>query len=203
MCSGKPTGAYTGQISAEMLTDLGVDYVILGHSETRGRFGVPEPGVTDEILRYYGETDATVNLKTQRRPRRRPVAHHLRRRDRSTSARQARPTPSSTARHAGPASKSPPNRSAPRSSSPTNLSGPSAPAHVCAADEADRVCGLVRAAVRDSCGQAAADAVRIQYGGSMKPDNAGELLSQPNIDGGLIGGASLKAEDFAAIIAAV
>ena len=64
------------------------------------------------------------------------------------------------------------------------------------------MCGVVRHAVLEAHGQEAADAVRIQYGGSMKADNAAELLSRPNIDGGLIGGASLKAKDFAAIIAA-
>ena len=72
----------------------------------------------------------------------------------------------------------------------------------CAAEEADRVCGVVRSTVAQKCGAAAADAVRIQYGGSMKADNAADLLSRPNIDGGLIGGASLKAADFAAIVAA-
>ena len=72
----------------------------------------------------------------------------------------------------------------------------------CAADEADRVCGVARSAVAQKFGQDVADAVRIQYGGSMKADNAADLLSRPNIDGGLIGGASLKAADFAAIVAA-
>jgi triosephosphate isomerase len=72
----------------------------------------------------------------------------------------------------------------------------------CDAAEADRVCGVVRAAVAAVAGDDAAAGVRIQYGGSMKPDNASELLGMPNIDGGLIGGASLKAGDFAAIVAA-
>ncbi len=72
----------------------------------------------------------------------------------------------------------------------------------CDADEADRVCGVVRATVRGLHGETVADAVRVQYGGSMKPDNAADLLARPNIDGGLIGGASLKASDFAAIVAA-
>ena len=64
------------------------------------------------------------------------------------------------------------------------------------------MCGVVRAAVGEALGADATEAVRVQYGGSMKPDNAADLLSRPNIDGGLIGGASLKAADFAAIIAA-
>lgn len=71
---------------------------------------------------------------------------------------------------------------------------------VCDADEADRVCGLIRKVVKDMYGADVADAVRIQYGGSVKPDNAFELLHKPNIDGALVGGAALKAGDFAAII---
>ena len=73
---------------------------------------------------------------------------------------------------------------------------------VCEASEADRVCGVIRKAVGDLYGPAAAETVRIQYGGSVKPDNAVELLGKPNIDGALVGGASLKARDFAAIVAA-
>jgi triosephosphate isomerase len=71
------------------------------------------------------------------------------------------------------------------------------------AEEAERVIGeVVRATVRELYGDATADAVRIQYGGSVKPDNAHELMGQPNIDGALIGGASLKAADFVAIVQA-
>jgi triosephosphate isomerase len=73
---------------------------------------------------------------------------------------------------------------------------------VCDSDQANRVCGVVRDQVRRQFGVSAAEAVRIQYGGSVKPDNAGQLLPQPEIDGALVGGACLKAEDFAAIIQA-
>ena len=65
------------------------------------------------------------------------------------------------------------------------------------------MCGIIRQTIADLYPNTpAAELVRIQYGGSMKPDNAPDLLSRPNIDGGLIGGAALKASDFAAIIAA-
>ena len=63
---------------------------------------------------------------------------------------------------------------------------------VCDAQEADRVCGLIRNIIRDMYGADVAEAVRIQYGGSVKPDNAAELLGKPNIDGALVGGALLK-----------
>ncbi len=69
--------------------------------------------------------------------------------------------------------------------------------------DAEHVCGnVVRATIASLYGGAVAQAVRIQYGGSIKPANALELMSQPNVDGGLVGGASLKAADFVAIVAA-
>ena len=67
--------------------------------------------------------------------------------------------------------------------------------------QAQEVHGLIRGLLRELAGAAVAEAVRIQYGGSVKPENAAELLSQPDIDGALVGGASLKAEDFARIVA--
>ena len=73
---------------------------------------------------------------------------------------------------------------------------------MCDAPEADRVCGLIRATVERLYGRTAAERVRIQYGGSVKPSNAVELLAKENIDGALVGGASLKATDFAQIISA-
>ena len=61
----KPKGAYTSQISLPMLADVGVQYVILGHSETRGRFGVAEPDLTPDLMRAFGETDHGVNVKAK------------------------------------------------------------------------------------------------------------------------------------------
>ncbi len=68
--------------------------------------------------------------------------------------------------------------------------------------QAEETCGAIRAVLAQLYGEAAADGVTIQYGGSMNAGNAAELLSQPNVDGGLIGGASLKPNDFATIVAA-
>ena len=67
-------------------------------------------------------------------------------------------------------------------------------------EQADEVHALIRSVLADAHGQETADSVRIQYGGSVKPDNASVLFSQPNIDGGLIGGASLEADSFAAVV---
>lgn len=197
----KASGAYTSQISLPMLQDVGVAYVILGHSETRGRFGVAEPDMTPDLMRTYGESDAGVNIKAQATLAAglTPiicVGETLSERQRNETDDVVR------AQVLG---------------ALAGIAGEAVGAHVvfayepvwaigtgetCAPGEADRVCGVVRHAVEMAYDAAVADAVRIQYGGSMKPDNAQELLARPNIDGGLIGGASLKAKDFAAIVAA-
>ena len=69
-----------------------------------------------------------------------------------------------------------------------------------ATSEDNQVIGYIRNTVAEIFGQDAADVIRIQYGGSMKPENAAELMAMPKIDGGLVGGASLKAQDFAKIV---
>ncbi|MBV9849529.1 MAG: triose-phosphate isomerase [Armatimonadetes bacterium] len=197
----KGSGAYTSQISIPMLADVGVQYVILGHSETRGRFGVPEPDMTPDLLKTFGETDSGVNIKAQAvlAANLNPIIcvgetlderqqGHI---DDIVTMQVTRAleniAPELIASHVVFAYE------------PVWAIGTG---ETCAPDEADRVCGVVRQAVAQAAGQEAADAVRIQYGGSMKPDNAADLLARPNIDGGLIGGASLKAADFAAIVAA-
>ncbi len=196
----KASGAYTSQVSLPMLADVGVTYVILGHSETRGRFGVPEPELTPDLLRTFGETDAGVNIKTQATLAAglTPIiciGETLSERQRSETDDIVRVQVLGAL--AGVSTKQ-----------VTQIVFAYEPVwaigtgETCAPDEADRVCGVVRHAVLEAHGQEAADAVRVQYGGSMKADNAAELLSRPNIDGGLIGGASLKAKDFAAIITA-
>ncbi len=199
-CFWKESGAYTGQVAPSMLKSVGCTHVILGHSETRGRYGVPEPDFTPEVLAHFGESDATVNKKTK-------------------AALVAGLVPivcigeTLAERESG-------KTDAVVSAQVTGALAGLAPAEVsslvlayepvwaigtgktCDTAEANRVCGVVRAAVASLVGDESAQAVRIQYGGSMKPDNATELLSMEHIDGGLIGGASLKAGDFAAIVLA-
>ncbi len=196
----RESGAYTGQISAGMLLDLGVGYVVLGHSERRGRFGVPEEGFTPEVLAHFGESDATVNLKLLA-----AVRHGLipivccgetlaERRSGSTDAVVASQlergltglTPEQASRIV-------------LAYEPVWAIGTG---ETCAPDEAERVCGVIRQVSARLFGEVAAAEIRVQYGGSVKPDNAAELLARPNIDGALVGGASLKAADFNAIVAA-
>ncbi|MBC8101313.1 MAG: triose-phosphate isomerase [Cytophagales bacterium] len=196
----KTSGAYTSQVSPEMLVDAGVRYVILGHSETRGRFGVAEPDFTPDILRVFGETDATVNRKTRAavaaglipivcigETRTEREAGHT---DGVVQAQVAGALADLTAETVA---------ALVFAYEPVWAIGTGL---TCSAEEADRVCGVVRQTVAALQDAATAEAVRIQYGGSMKPDNAADLLARPNIDGGLIGGASLKAADFAAIVRA-
>ena len=196
----KASGAYTSQISAAMLTDVGVKYVIIGHSEPRGRFGVAEEGANADFYRYFGESDQTVNLKV-------------------LAALKAGLTPiicvgeTLDERKAGNTDtivrnqviKSLNNVDSASSSTIVFAYEPVwaiGTGEVCDAAEADRVCGVIRDEIGNQLGKPVAEAVRIQYGGSMKPDNAVELLSKENIDGGLIGGASLKAADFTGIVKA-
>lgn len=196
----KDSGAYTGEVSAPLLLDAGCTHVIIGHSERRGRFGVPEPDLAGDAGRVFGDTDAAVNRKLHA-----AIQHGL--------------VPivcvgeTLDERNAGNTDTVVQNqtRAALEGVEATQVAGvvlayepvwAIGTGQTCESDEADRVCGVIRATVGELYGQAAAEAVRIQYGGSCKPDNAADLLGRPNIDGALVGGASLKAASFAEIIRA-
>lgn len=195
----KESGAWTGQIAPSMLLDAGCQWVIIGHSETRGRFGTVDDEL-GKVLSYFGEQDPTVNMKAK-------------------AAFAAGLTPIIACgellaeREAGLTDQ------VIVSQMKTDLDGFTkdqaikmviayepvwaiGTGKVCDAEEADRVCALIRSVVNDMYGADVAEAVRIQYGGSVKPDNAYELLHKENIDGALVGGASLKASDFAGIVKA-
>jgi triosephosphate isomerase (TIM) len=191
----KASGAYTSQVSCEMLKDAGVSYVILGHSETRGRFGVPEP---DNTLKHYGETDATVNLKAKAVLAAGLVpiiciGETLTERENEETDDIISGQVKAALTDLSDADV----KTLVFAYEPVWAIGTG---RVCDAEEANRVCRVVRDAIADVYSFPLAEEVRIQYGGSMKPDNAKELLGQQHIDGGLIGGAALKAADFAAII---
>jgi triosephosphate isomerase (TIM) len=179
------SGAYTGEISAEMLRHLFCNFVILGHSERR---------------EYFGETDALVNKKTL-----------------AALAANLKPIvcigETLDEREAGQVNEV----------IKTQLEGALVGVSANAADAlviayepvwaigtgktatpemAEEVHAEIRCLLAGLIGEDAAEKVRILYGGSMKPGNAPELLAQKNIDGGLIGGAALKAVDFAGIVEA-
>jgi triosephosphate isomerase len=196
----KESGAYTGQIAPAMLTDLGVRYAVIGHSERRGRFGVPEEGFTPEVLALFGESDTTVNLKTKA-----ALKHGLVPIVCCGETLDERRGGNTDAVVSGQMERGLAGLSAEQVAGLVVAYEPVwaiGTGETCAAEEADRVCGVIRATIGRLFGEATAEAVRIQYGGSVKPDNAADLLSRPNIDGALVGGASLKSSDFNAILAA-
>ena len=176
----EPSGAYTGEVSAEMLKDLGVKYVIIGHSERR---------------QYFGETDITVNKKVHAALEAglHPiicVGESLEQREMGVTmeliALQVRSALSNV-----PAEKV---RKCIIAYEPIWAIG------TATAEQAAEVCTAIRASIRNLYGARVARSVTIQYGGSMNPKNAAELLAQPDVDGGLIGGAALKPDQFVDII---
>ncbi len=181
----EPKGAYTGEVSADMLKEIGAQYVVIGHSERR---------------EYFGETDETVNKKVH-------------------AAMNAGITPilccgeSLSQREDGVTGEWV------RSQIKIALKGISAAqvkdiiiayepiwaigtGKTATSDQADEVCGIIRQVLAELYDADTAEAVTIQYGGSMNAGNCAELLSKYHVDGGLIGGASLKAPDFSTIVAA-
>ena len=176
-------GAYTGELSAEMLKAAGCEYVIIGHSERR---------------QYFGETDKTVNKRTVAAINAglKPivcVGENLEERENGyTDTIVSYQTLMAL----------------------TGLTNEQVEGTVIAYEpvwaigtgktatdeQANETIGVIRAAIAGKYGKKTAGKVRIQYGGSMKPSNVKGLMAQSEIDGGLIGGASLKAEDFAQVV---
>ncbi|CUU10280.1 MAG: triose-phosphate isomerase [Fimbriimonadales bacterium] len=188
------SGAYTGQISPPMLVAVGCEYVILGHSETRGRFGTPDPTFTDAILRYFGENEATLNRKI-----RAVLPHGLKPIlcvGETLEERQAGQTEKvieSQLQGALEGLVADELYELVIAYEPVWAIGTG---QVCDAPEANRVCGWIRQWLAHHFEPELGEHVRILYGGSVKASNAHELLHQPEIDGALVGGASLNAEEF-------
>lgn len=196
----KDSGAYTGEVSAPLLQDAGASYVVLGHSERRGRFGVPEPDLEGQAGGVFGDSDQSVNKKLVA-----ALAHGL--------------VPivcvgeTLTERQNGHTDAVVENQTVlALDGVDTTLIDNIVFAYepvwaigtgeTCEADEANRVCGVIRATLANGFGEETAQKVRIQYGGSVKPENAAQLLGLEHIDGALVGGAALKADSFAAIVKA-
>jgi triosephosphate isomerase len=192
----KESGAFTGSISPRMLADLGVALCIVGHSETRGRFGKLE--IPESTLGYFAETDETVNLKIK------GLLYHnicpILCVGETLEEREAGRTDEVIAEQL--------RRGLDGVDGAEFMSGVIAyepvwaigTGKVCDTPEAERVCGAIRKVLGEIFGEDAAASIRVLYGGSVKASNAGELFAQPNIDGGLVGGASLVAAEFVQII---
>lgn len=193
-------GAYTGEVSVPMLKDAGCTHVLVGHSERRRRFGVPEPELLTSLGEVFGDNDFTVNRKLLAGVEGGLipclcVGETLEERQRGETDAgieiQLRRGLAGVA--AGTVSEML------IAYEPVWAIGTG---ETCADDEANRVCGVVRAAVAAIYDEATAQAVRILYGGSMKPSNVVGLVAQEHIDGGLVGGAALEVETFGPIIEA-
>lgn len=181
----KESGAYTGEIAANMLTDIGAEYVIIGHSERR---------------QYFGGTDETVNLRTKA-----ALAGGLKPIvcvGESLAEREAGIMDDTVRRQTKLALLGIEKADAEKVIIAYEPIWAIGTGKTATAEQADEVCGIIRETVAKLYGNETAEKIRIQYGGSMNAKNASELLSKPNIDGGLIGGASLKPDDFAVIIGA-
>lgn len=179
----KESGAYTGELAGNMLKEAGVEYVIIGHSERR---------------QYFGETDETVNLRTKAAIAAglKPivcVGESLTEREQGIMDDTVRRQTKIAFLEIDAADA----KDVVIAYEPVWAIGTGKTA---TADQADEVCGIIRETIKGLYGVEVADAIRIQYGGSMNAGNAAELLAKPNIDGGLIGGASLKPDDFAVIV---
>lgn len=182
-CYWAESGAFTGEISAKMLADIGVPYVIIGHSERRTYFGD-----TDETVqkRTRGALDAGLTVILC-------VGEYLEQREMGI-------TDEIVAMQTKVALQGVSKDELKRIIIAYEPVWAIGTGRTATADQANEVCAMIRKVVAGLYDADAADALTIQYGGSMNAKNAAELLSRPDVDGGLIGGASLKAPDFAAII---
>ncbi len=191
-------GAFTGELSAKMLLSCGCSFVIIGHSERRGRFGAVAEDFTEELRRVFGDTDASVNrkLKAALAAGLTPIVCV----GELISERQAGMTDAIVSDQVRAALDGVEADALPDIVIAYEPVWAIGTGEVCDAQEANRVCGLIRKVVGDIGGASRAEAMRVLYGGSVKPDNIDELIAQPEIDGGLVGGASLKADSFAALV---
>ena len=181
----EPKGAYTGEISADMLKALGVKYVIIGHSERR---------------QYFAETDETVNKKVKVAIENglRPIVCV----GESLEERELDIWPEVVRKQVKCALNGVAVDDVKKVVIAYEPIWAIGTGKTATADQANEVCGAIRDCLRELYGARAARAITVQYGGSMNAGNAAELLSKPDVDGGLIGGASLKADAFTAIIEA-
>jgi triosephosphate isomerase len=178
------SGAFTGEVSAPMLTDLHVRGVVLGHSERRAYYGETDRALQEKVpaalaaglqpILCVGETEEERERDETQRKLRYQVQEAL---EKVSDDRLADVV---------------------IAYEPIWAIGTG---RVATPEQAQEAIAFIRALVGDRSKEAA-ERVRVQYGGSVKPDNAAEILSQPDVDGALVGGASLDAKDFAQIIAA-
>jgi triosephosphate isomerase len=193
-------GAYTGEVSGPMLASAGCRYVIVGHSERRGRFAKPGPELVGDLIEVFGDNDTTVNRKALA-----ALASGLRPIicvGETLDERQAGRTEVVVEAQV---------RAALAGISPQQAGEvvfayepvwAIGTGEKCNDQEANRVCGLVRKVLAQVLGAEQAQGIRVLYGGSVDAQNAPGLMGQPEVDGGLVGGKSLVSDDFEKIVTA-
>ncbi|MFM9872777.1 MAG: triose-phosphate isomerase [Fimbriimonadaceae bacterium] len=197
-CFWLDSGAFTGQVSPTQLAEFHVDFCIVGHSETRGKFGKLD--IPESTVSLFAESDETINLKLKALFYQgiTPILCV----GETLTEREAGKTDEVIATQL---------KGALNGIDPVELYGlvvayepvwAIGTGQTCDTPEAERVCAMIRSQLTQIADSDTSDLIRILYGGSVKPDNARELFSQPNIDGGLVGGASLQAKSFYEIIKA-
>ena len=175
-------GAYTGEISPKMLVDAGVNYVIIGHSERREYFAETDETVNKKVLKAFEHGLTPIICCGESLPQREQgitidwIRLQIKIAFLNVTADQA--------------------KAAVIAYEPIWAIGTGKTA---TSDQAEEVCAAIRACIGEIYDEATAEAIRIQYGGSVNGANAAELFAKPNIDGGLVGGASLK-PDFGKIV---
>ena len=175
-------GAYTGEISPAMLTDVGVKYVVLGHSERREYFAETDETVNKKVLKAFEHGITPIICCGETLTQRKQgiyldwIRMQIKIAFQNVTAEQA--------------------ATAVIAYEPIWAIGTGETA---TSDQAEEVCGAIRACIREVYDEATAESIRIQYGGSVNAGNAAELFAKADIDGGLVGGASLKA-DFGKIV---
>jgi triosephosphate isomerase (TIM) len=182
-CHWEDSGAFTGEVSPAFLAKLNVTYVIVGHSERR---------------ELFGETDETVNRKLHAVLKHAMVPIMC-----VGETLDEREAGSTDAKVTGQVRAGLQRVKAEQVAAMVIAYEPIwaiGTGRTATADDAQTVCASIRSTVADVAGADAAESVRIQYGGSVKPDNAAELMAQPDIDGALVGGASLDADVFAQVV---
>lgn len=181
--SAQEKGAYTGEISAEMLAKLGCSYVVIGHSERR---------------QYHAESDELVNAKSKK-----AIEHGLTPIicvGEPLEIRKAGTQVEYTLAQVKGGLEGIPGDQVAKLVIAYEPVWAIGTGEVATPDDAQEVCGAIRECVAGLYDQTVADAVRIQYGGSVKGSNVVELMSKPDVDGALVGGASLDPADFSKIV---
>lgn len=176
-------GAFTGEVSVKMLEDLGVDYCIIGHSERRQYFGETDETVNKKLKRLFAGPITPILCVGENLQQREKEEQYLVVRDQLMGALHGI-APEDAARLV-------------IAYEPVWAIGTGKTA---TPEQAEDMCEFIRNAIEALYGEYAADEVVIQYGGSVKPGNATEIMNMSNIDGALVGGASLNAKDFMDII---